>query len=93
MDDNLELQSISCKELRAGIEQSGMHLTLLNFDCCLMNNMEVLSEFVDLTDYVLASGHTIAGEDHKAFIELLYEAAEKDNFVEAMTKFAKANAE
>ena len=93
MDDNLDLQSISCKELSAGIEQSGMHLTLLNFDCCLMNNMEVLSEFVDLTDYVLASGHTIAGEDHKAFVELLYEAAEKDNFVEAMTKFAKANAE
>ena len=93
MDDNVDLQSISCKELRAGIEQSGMHLTLLNFDCCLMNNMEVLSEFVNLADYVLASGHTIAGEDHKAFIELLYEAAEKDNFVEAMTKFAKANAE
>lgn len=93
MDDNLEMQSISCKELRAGIEQSGMHLTLLNFDCCLMNNMEVLSEFVDLTDYLLASGHTIAGEDHKAFVELLYEAAEKDNFVEAMTKFAKTNAE
>ena len=93
MDDNVDMQSISCKELSAGIEKSGMHLTLLNFDCCLMNNMEVLSEFVNLTDYVLASGHTIAGEDHKALVELLYEAAEKDNFVEAMTKFAKINAE
>ena len=89
-DDNVGEKGLTCKELRAGIEQSGMHLTMLNFDCCLMNNMEVLSELTELTDYVLASGHTIAGEDHKAFVEELYKASADGQFTEAMSRYAKA---
>lgn len=90
LDDNMDNKAISCKELRAGIEKSGMHLTLLNFDCCLMNNMETLSELTALTDYVLASGHTVAGEDHKAFVEELYKASDGDLFTEAMSRFTKS---
>ena len=61
-DDNLGGRGITCKEIRTALETSGIHLTMLYFDCCLMNNMETLSELTELTDYVLASGHTNAGE-------------------------------
>ena len=89
MDDNLDSKSISCKELRAGLEKSGMHLTMLYFDCCLMNNMETLSELTALTDYVLASGHTIAAGNHTAFVEELYKASAGDAFTEAMSRYAR----
>ena len=89
-DDNVNNRPISCKELRSGLEKSGMHLTMINFDCCLMNNMETLSELTELTDYVLASGHTVAGEDHKAFMEELYRASADGFFTDAMTRYTKA---
>ena len=93
LDDNLDRKGISCKELRAGLEKSGMHLTMLYFDCCLMNNMETLSELTALTDYVLASGHSIAGGNHTAFVEELYKASAGDAFTDAMSRYAKKCAE
>jgi len=88
-DDNLDSEGITCKELRAGLEKSGMHLAMLYFDCCLMNNMETLSELTALTDYVLASGHSIAGGNHTAFVEELYKASAGDLFTDAMSRYAK----
>ena len=82
-DDNLAGRGITCKEIRTALEKSGMHLTMLYFDCCLMNNMETLSEVINLTDYVLASGHTNGGGNHQAFVEELY----------AMSRYAKTCAQ
>ena len=88
-DDNLGGRGITCKEIRTALETSGIHLTMLYFDCCLMNNMETLSELTELTDYVLASGHTNGGGNHTAFVNELYKASEGDPFTEAMSRYAK----
>ena len=88
-DDNLAGRGITCKEIRTALEKSGMHLTMLYFDCCLMNNMETLSEVINLTDYVLASGHTNGGGNHQAFVEELYNASADDAFTDAMSRYAK----
>ena len=88
-DDNLAGRGITCKEIRTALERSGMHLTMLYFDCCLMNNMETLSEVINLTDYVLASGHTNGGGNHQAFVEELYNASAGDAFTDAMSRYAK----
>ena len=88
-DDNLGGRGITCKEIRTALETSGIHLTMLYFDCCLMNNMETLSELTELTDYVLASGHTNAGGNHTVFINELYKASAGDPFTEAMSRYAK----
>lgn len=88
-DDNLAGRGITCKEIRTTLEKSGMHLTMLYFDCCLMNNMETLSEVINLTDYVLASGHTNGGGNHQAFVEELYNASAGDAFTDAMSRYAK----
>ena len=92
-DDNLAGRGITCKEIRTALEKSGMHLTMLYFDCCLMNNMETLSEVINLTDYVLASGHTNGGGNHQAFVEELYNASAGDAFTDAMSRYAKTCAQ
>ena len=92
-DDNLAGRGINCKEIRTALEKSGMHLTMLYFDCCLMNNMETLSEVINLTDYVLASGHTNGGGNHQAFVEELYNASAGDAFTDAMSRYAKTCAQ
>lgn len=92
-DDNLAGRGITCKEIRTALEKSGMHLAMLYFDCCLMNNMETLSEVINLTDYVLASGHTNGGGNHQAFVEELYNASAGDAFTDAMSRYAKTCAQ
>ena len=78
---------ISCSELRQGIEKSGVHLRLLNFDDCLMNNMEALSEFTDVTDYTMASSHITNGGDFTKFIEFLSVAGTSGDFIGEMSKY------
>ncbi len=80
-------KDISIKELRTGIEKSGVHLKLLNFDDCLMNNMEVLSEFTDVTDYLMASSHVTTGGDFEKFIKRLANAAKNNKFVDEMKQY------
>ena len=87
-DDFLEgSPDISCSELRQGIEKSGVHLRLLNFDDCLMNNMEALSEFTDVTDYTMASSHITNGGDFTKFIEFLSVAGSNGDFIGEMSKY------
>ena len=88
-DDHLNDAAISIKELRQGIERSGVKLKMLNFDCCLMNMMENLSELIGLTDYTLASGHTTYGEEWGSFVKHLRQAADTGNFEQAMTQYAE----
>ena len=88
-DDHLNDAAISIKELRQGIERSGVKLKMLNFDCCMMNMMENLSELIGLTDYTLASGHTTYGEEWGSFVKHLRQAADTGNFEQAMTQYAE----
>lgn len=90
-DDYFDDKALSVHELRQGIERSGVKLKLLDFDCCLMNQMEVLSEFVGLADYVLASGHTTFGENHAQLVKLLRKASDTGDFIGSMKEFVDAN--
>lgn len=75
---------ITIKELREGIEKSGVHLNLLDFDDCLMNCAEVVSEFTDVCDYMLAANHTTIGGGYIKFINHLAKAAATGDFVGEM---------
>ncbi|MBO5592449.1 MAG: hypothetical protein J5913_05755 [Prevotella sp.] len=74
-DDNLDGNPIMTNhELREGIQKSGVHMKIINFDCCLMNNLETLAELQGITDYVIAAGHTTIGQDQGALIKMLENA-------------------
>ena len=63
-DDTQNDLIMSNKEMRTAIEKAGVHLKALVFDCCIMNNMESITEFLDLTDYYYGSGHSTIATDH-----------------------------
>lgn len=65
---------INMQELKEGIRKAGLgkKLELLLFDCCLMNDIEILSEVTDVADYALASGHTTTGCSYYELFEQLY---------------------
>lgn len=91
-DDNLPGDPIMTNhELLQGIRKSGVHMKMMNFDCCLMNNLETLTEFKGVTDYVIASGHTTIGQDPEAFVRMLENAgANGENLQEWGQKFVEA---
>ena len=91
-DDNTSL-AMSVKEVREGIEKGGAPLKLMYFDCCLMNTMEGISELIGLTDYVLASGHTVMRCDYATLTKLLYETGADGDFAQAMGRYADACAQ
>ena len=91
-DDTQDDLLMSNNEMRTAIEKSGVHLKALIFDCCLMNNMESITEFLDLTDYYYGSGHSTVASDHKVLVEQLKAAAKGGDFVNAMKKWAESSA-
>ena len=74
------------------IEKAGVHLKALVFDCCIMNNMESITEFLDLTDYYYGSGHSTIATNHKVLVEQLKAAAQDGDFVKAMKTWAESSA-
>lgn len=91
-DDNLQGNpNLTNREMLEGIQKSGVHMKMINFDCCLMNNLETLSELRSVVDYVIASGHSTFGQDQKAFVEMLKNAgANGENLVVWGQKFVDA---
>ena len=74
-DNNLDGDPLMTNhELQEGIQKSGVHMKMINFDCCLMNNLETLAELQGITDYVIAAGHTTIGQDQGALIKMLENA-------------------
>ena len=78
---------ITIKELREGIEKSGVHLKLFNFDDCLMNCTEVAAEFTDVSDYMLAANHVTTGGNYDQFIGHLAKAGITGDFEGEMKKY------
>ena len=74
------------------IEKAGVHLKALIFDCCIMNNMESITEFLDLTEYYYGSGHSTVASDHKVFVQQLKAAAKGGDFINAMKTWAESSA-
>jgi hypothetical protein len=91
-DDTQNDLLMSNKEIRTAIEKAGVHLKALVFDCCIMNNMESITEFLDLTDYYYGSGHSTVSTDHKVLVEQLKAAAKDGDFVKAMKTWAESSA-
>lgn len=79
--------NITIKELREGIEKSGVHLKLFNFDDCLMNCTEVAAEFTDVSDYMLAANHVTTGGNYDQFIGHLAKAGITGDFEGEMKKY------
>ncbi|MBR1503691.1 MAG: hypothetical protein IJ618_07415 [Prevotella sp.] len=78
---------ISVHELREGIEKSGVHLKMVIYDDCLMNTLEVLSEYQDVADYVMASNHITTGGDFMLLDNRLQSAAGNGDFVGEIGKY------
>lgn len=91
-DDNLAGNpNLTNREMLEGIKKSGVRMKMLNFDCCLMNNLETLSELMGVADYVIASGHSTYGQDQEAFVEMLKNAGVNgENLMEYGQKFVNA---
>ena len=91
-DDTQNDYLMSNKEIRTAIEKAGVHLKALIFDYCLMNNMESITEFLDLTDYYYGSGHSTVSTDHEVLVRQLKAAATDGDFVKAMKTWAESSA-
>lgn len=60
-DDNIEGgPCASNTEIATAIDAAKKHINVVFYDCCIMNNLEALGELVGHTDYVFASGHSVA---------------------------------
>jgi len=87
LDDNLKQRAMTARELRQGLERAGVHLKLLYLDCCMLNNIEFLSELTGVTDYVIASGHTNRGGSFSHFLKALESIAQGCDFKREMTAY------
>lgn len=84
-DDTQNDLLMSNNEMRKAIEKSGVHLKAIILDCCIMNNMESITEFLDLTDYYYGSGHSTIASDHEVLVKQLKAAAKGGDFVKMST--------
>ena len=91
-DDTQKYLLMSNKEMRTAIEKAGVHLKALIFDCCIMNNMESITEFLGLTDYYYGSGHSTISTYYNVFVQQLKAAAKSGDFITAMQAWAQSSA-
>ena len=78
---------ITAHELREGIEKSGVHLKMLMYDDCIMNTLEVLGEYQNTTDYVMASNHITRGGNFTHLINSLRNVAANNDFEGEIGKY------
>jgi len=52
---------LTLKEIRQGVENAGVHLSIIGFDACLMATIDAAYEFRYLADYLIASEETEPG--------------------------------
>ena len=92
-DDDVS-PAISICDIRDGIRNSNMkHVKMINFDACLMNTLEVLTEVMDETDYVIASSFVSNGGNYTNFINYLRKASEDGAFEKYMNDYLKGTIE
>lgn len=81
---------ISIFELHQGIERSGVHMQLVNFDDCLLNCIETAAELTDVTDYMMASSHITTGGNYTTLVKELQKVADGANFADRMGSYMDA---
>ena len=81
-------KSISICDIRDGIKNSNMrHVKMINFDACLMNNIEVITEVMNETDYVMASSHISNGGNYTELVNSLRGADNDAIFEKNMSSY------
>ncbi len=79
-DDNLNKSCMSPMEtaeaLRMLSQEERSRVQLLLYDCCLMNNLEVIGELKDVVPYMLASGHSVPGGDYGMLVSHMNSASQ-----------------
>lgn len=81
---------ISIFELRQGIEKSGVHVQLVNFDDCLLNCIETAAELTGVADYMMASSHNTTGGNYTTLVKSLQKVADGGDFVAQMGDYMNA---
>ncbi len=61
-DDSNGEDYLTLKEMRAAIEEAGVHFTIIGFDACLMATIDAAYEFRNVADYMVASEETEPGD-------------------------------
>ena len=88
LDDKGLNKSLTAFKLAQAIRSSGISITTVYFDCCLMNALEYLFEIKDLCRYVVASSYTIQGGGYySALIDCL--AQQSQDFEQRQTEYIK----
>lgn len=76
-------------EIATAVKAVGKKIDLLFFDCCLMSNLEVLSELksTNLIDYVLASGHSVIQSPLDQLLEDMVSGLSKGSWVDGAKQY------
>ena len=88
LDDTGLSKSLTVFELAQAIRSSGVKISTLYMDCCLMNSLEYLFELKDLCNYVIASSYSIQGGGYySALIDCFAQPSQV--FEQRMTEYIK----
>ena len=89
-DDNIEGKPcMSPTEIATAINSVNKKIDMVFFDCCIMNNLEVLGELqaTNLVDYVFASGHDVSHTQLSMLCTDLSAAFNKGNYLDGAKQF------
>lgn len=90
-DDNLpEGPCMSPTEIATALDKVSRKPDMIFFDCCLMNNLEVLGELQGRTKFVFASGHSITQLPLEDLCKALMGVAESSNVDEGIRTYMSA---
>ena len=88
LDDTGLSKSLTVFELAQAIKSSGVKISTVYMDCCLMNSLEYLFELKDLCNYVIASSYSIQGGGYySALIDCFAQPSQV--FEQRMTEYIK----
>ena len=89
-DDNIGGKPcMSPTEIATAVKAVGKKIDLVFFDCCLMSNLEVLSELhsTNLIDYVFASGHTVTQSPMDLFLLDVVKGLNKGSWLDGAKQY------
>ena len=81
--DEEGIETMALSELVSAVKNSKIeHFDIIDFDACLMSNMEVVAALADYTDYVVASPETEPGfgQEYTTWLNALAEQSDMSGF-------------
>jgi len=87
-DDNLKDEScMSPTEIAIALDKVSRKPDMIYFDCCIMNNLEVLGELMGRTKFVFASGHSVVQSPLHELCKSLMSVAKSSNVDEGIRTY------